>query len=825
MNFAECLQAAVSAGEVDPERAKLARDEWQKLVDRYEASMSPALARQQAADDMVERMTKEVVRKRHINVLQLQTLKRNQARYGDGDSDRLIRDIDRVDNEAKGVFRQFMAGMQEFLAHHRETVTGKVRNIAQLNDIVREMMGEATGNLNAKEIAQAIMLQQERAIKLLNSLGGDVKLLANRGVRHTHDAIKLRSAGFEAWFKAVYNDLDWRAIENFKTGKPFAPGKGVKPFEEDAIEFLRPIFDDITTKGWDDRMPAFSVGAKALFNQRQAHRVLHFKSADAWLKYNDAFGSQNPFEAIMAEFTSLSRDIAMMRVFGPNPKAGLENAGQVLTKAAQLAARNPNGNRAGVVGKAVGYGLQPEEVVALDVAKAKFRLGLLTGESTAPSNPYTAETGRRTRNLLRAAHLGRAVFSMASDMPSMAMAAKAMKMNPTGPLRVMFDNMLNGIDPKTARDLGIIFDSWAQSGITMARVSGDIWQPEMTGRLSNFVLKMNGMTYLTDHQKVAVAMSFGSDLADLAGKSFDQLAPNLRNFMENRTIGAAEWDLLRAPGAIYTDARGVRHMNPNWFRANSGLPEAQANDLAIRLGGLIEDQIAYSIPEGRLRSQSAFLMGTKAGTVGGELVRSLGMYKGPAVTQMINYFRRWGEMDGGWATKAGFIGSLVAMQTVTGALTIQLKEISKGRDPRDMTRPSFWPAAFLQGGGIGILGDFLSASTARTGGGLAEVVAGPVVGLMGEVSRAVQTPGGAVDFARRNNPLASFTVGGIPVSLALDRIVWDPLQYLVDPEAAAHWRRRERSLQKNFGTQHWYRPGDLAPYRFPDLSNAIGGSR
>ncbi|WP_347137522.1 hypothetical protein [Paracoccus sp. SSK6] len=87
MNFADCLQAAVAAGELDPERAKLAQDRWRTLADRYESEGSSAAdARQRAADDVVEGMTKAIQRKRHMTVRQLQVLQKNQARYSKADA-------------------------------------------------------------------------------------------------------------------------------------------------------------------------------------------------------------------------------------------------------------------------------------------------------------------------------------------------------------------------------------------------------------------------------------------------------------------------------------------------------------------------------------------------------------------------------------------------------------------------------------------------------------------------------------------------------------------------------------------------------------------
>ena len=42
-----------------------------------------------------------------------------------------------------------------------------------------------------------------------------------------------------------------------------------------------------------------------------------------------------------------------------------------------------------------------------------------------------------------------------------------------------------------------------------------------------------------------------------------------------------------------------------------------------------------------------------------------------------------------------------------------------------MTSPEFWGAALLQGGGLGIFGDFMVSSVSRGGRGIEETVAGP----------------------------------------------------------------------------------------------------
>ncbi|MGR3521943.1 MAG: hypothetical protein ACU0FT_04235 [Paracoccus sp. (in: a-proteobacteria)] len=833
MNFADCLQAAVAAGELDADRAKFAQDGWRELKARYVAAgMSAADASQMAADDMVARMTRAVVKRRHVTVRQLQTMQRNTARYAKAENpDLLLQDVEQILREAGSIFKQAMSGLQEFLADHRENIFGQVRGRAQLMDIIRELHGEDAGNANAKAIAAGIEQARERMRNLFNSQGGDIRKLDDYGVAHIHDGQRMRKAGFETWFDDIWQKLDWNRIENFRTGKPFAPAKGVKPFRDDAVAFLRPIFDEITTKGWADRTPGFSIGARALFNGRGEHRVLHFRSADDWMAYNETFGSQNPFDAIISQFQTMSRDIARMRAFGPNPTAGLENAVQVLTKAAQLATRNPKAGKAGVIRRALRIGLQPEELVDVKAKKARVMMGILSGELNQPADQGMATLLAGTRNLLTAAQLGSATFSQVTDLPSMRIAARAIGLNPNSPLKLLFGNIMKGMDPKVAKDLGFILDSWAQSSTTYARFAGDIWQPELTGRISNFVLKANGMNYLTDRERVAVAMAFGSDLAGLAGNSFDGLHPNLQNFMRNRGIEAAEWDRLRDPSVIYTDAQGGKHLNPNWFRENSSLPPNEAEDLAIRFGALIEDHIEMSIPSFSLRGRATLIGETQAGTLSGEVARSFGMYKGFALSQLFNQIRRIRELDGGPGTRAWYAAAAITQLTFAGALAVQLKEIGKGRDPRPMDQPKFWGAALLQGGGVGIFGDFFSATTSRAGGGLAETMAGPVVGLGGDVLRAVNSNVARIgkgkapligrditNLGRRYNPLATLW----PTRVALDRIVWDQMQRLLDPDAEEQWYQFEKRMKRDYGTQSWWERGDPLPRRAPNPANIIG---
>ena len=821
-----CIQIAIDSGDVDAELGRRAQDEYRAKVQRHLDQGQPQhVAETMAADEAVESIIQRTKSSRHATLSQMAVMARNEARYARAhvdDPDLILKDIEHVQSEARYLERDFLSGIHDALARFRTNVLGQVQQRALLKEVVRELHGEASGNATAKAVADGILTQYERARAWGNALGKDVGKLDDWGIRHTHHARKIQQAGYDAWFARLYDgrQLDWSRIEDLDTGKPFAVAPGARPLRADADRFLRKVYEGIISNGWDDRAPSMVIVGRSMATKGSEARVLHFVNADAWMDYNDAFGAANPFEAIIGHFRSSARDIALMRQFGPNPRMGLEHATQVIERA-----------------MATERGLPPPKLRQLadlngaKAKKAKVMMSVLTGEANVPHSAFWASFLAGARNLLTAAQLGGAPLSTPTDWVSTRLAAKAIGLNPNSATAAMLRQLTGGFSERQAKDMGFIFDTWFDAGASQARFMGDIWAPELTSRITNAVLRANGLSFLTDRSRVAVAAAFGSDLADLADKSFDQLPINLRNFMSSRRVGAREWDALRDPSVIYVDPTGGRHVNAHWFRAHTALPAHEAEDIAMIWGALVQDHMEMAIPSSSLRGRASWLGDAKPGTIIGELGRSSVMYKSYSLSVLFGQMRRIAELDGGLATKAGYAASYAAFMTLAGALAVQLKEIAKGRDPRPMDDQKFWWAALAQGGGVGIFGDFFSASTSRAGGGIYETLGGPVVGAASDIGRAVasniQRAGAGKDIllgrdlanlGRRYNPAATFW----PTRLALDRIVWDKLQLLLDPEAPDLMRQAERRLAKDYGTQSWWRRGAMAPDRGPDLGNIVG---
>lgn len=148
-----------------------------------------------------------------------------------------------------------------------------------------------------------------------------------------------------------------------------------------------------------------------------------------------------------------------------------------------------------------------------------------------------------------------------------------------------------------------------------------------------------------------------------------------------------------------------------------------------------------------------------------------------------------------------------------GALVLQLKDVTKGKKPRDMDTRAFWSAAFLQGGGAGIFGDFIFSDQSRFGRSIVETAVGPIGSLVGDVydltlgnvhqaARGDSTDAGAevVRFVTANTPRASLWY----TRTALDHLVFHQLQECMSPGYLGRMRRR---VKEETGQGFWWQPG------------------
>jgi hypothetical protein len=340
-------------------------------------------------------------------------------------------------------------------------------------------------------------------------------------------------------------------------------------------------------------------------------------------------------------------------------------------------------------------------------------------------------------------------------------------------------------------------------------------------------MRLSLLSPFTQAGRWAFGMEFYGMLADNAGKAFKELPDPVQRTFTNHGISSGEWDIARA-GKMYD------HQGSKFLRAEDIADEPTA----LKFMDMIHAETEFAVPNASARGRATLTGGTRPGTIVGEVIRSVAMYKNFGATLVFTHFRRaMAQPTNG--QKGAYIAQLFLVATAMGALSLQAKQVAGGKDPRTMADPKdpaamakFWGAAALQGGGLGIFGDFLFAQQNRFGGGLAGTVAGPVVGLgadvTGYVNENVQKTiagkdanwmGGAVDLASRYAPGQSLWWA----REGMEHLIWDQLRLLSDPKAAQRLRNMEKNQKRDYGQESWWGRGDALPSRAPDLGAAFGG--
>lgn len=710
-----------------------------------------------------------------------------------------------VEGRRKSITGMAHARMADAISTFERTwLAGRTPNRAKLDNVVREAFGEATGDPVAKGLASAWTETAEWLRQRFNRAGGNIGKLENWGLPQAHNAVALLKAGKAEWKRQIGGLLDVSRMRNPASGAPFNP--------DDLDGALDAVWDNIVTDGWKSRMPqARATGRGALARQHAEHRFLVFRDAASWASYQRDFGEGDPFAAMMGHINMMARDVAALEVLGPNPGATMAWLKQAVGKEVAL-------KKAGQGGRVAGFASVAEsKIYTLENMWAMVRGG---GES--PANGKVANLFAGTRNWITASVMGSAIVSSVPTDPVYQMIARRMAGLPMS--RALFD-IVRSIGPTKRHQavrMGLILDSAMHTFSTQARYMGTLSGPQWTRWLADRTLTYSGLTPWTQGAKHAFGLAFMGELGERAKQGFDRLPPRLRETMERYGFTAGEWDKMRS-AALHEPEPGATFLRPHEISAVD-------EGLALKLLEMVHTETEYAVPSGTLRGRAALIRGTRAGTLWGEVSRSFAMFKSfPVTFAMLYGARAWREAAASPARGAAYAGAVLLTTTMGGMMAMWVKDLLAGKDPRPIgdtpgAMAKFGGAAILQGGGLGIFGDFMFSDVNRYGGGLKNTLTGPVVergsnlldltiGNLVQLGKGEET--GFVEEARQ------MINGNIPGSslwylkLGYQRVVMDQLELLADPNANRQFKRRQRDWEKDFGGDMWWRPGETAPDRMP----------
>lgn len=744
-----------------------------------------------------------------------------------------------VKGRYEAVSGHFQAMMADLLDKFEDVTGTGIRGRAQLTNIVREAFGHDTGDAAAQALAKTWAETAERARQMFNAAGGDVGKLEAWGLPQAHDGLAVRHMGRETWVDYIAPLLNPAKMPDRITNLPMS--------DKRLRAVLGEVWDNIASAGAASRETGEHLGIGALANRRADERFLVFKDADSWLAYQQRLGTADPYVAMMRHLDGMARDIAQLQVLGPNPTHQFEWLARAAQREAQLEQ---------IGGAKAQTWLKQAEG---DVDSARKMYGLFRGELARPygADNWIARVGTAVRAGLSAVQLGSAVINDVASNPVYAAQVRAFAgLEQRGGVRPWLEHVANTQTRQSARRLGFIIESArvrhadaVQRFLRAQTVGGKIAEganafahllPAWVNRASFLDANRAASRFAFQHEFMGRLVELSDKgLADLAG-SADASARAFGEILQARGFSPAEWDQVRST-TPEEPAAGATFISP------MAVGRAHGDELGFKVAEMIEREARQAFPEASLWAQAQLLGSTRPGTIQGELMRSLAAYRSFTLTQTYRWAREFmvrgadqAEASGApWQLKTAMLAApLFIGATLTGALAMWAKDIAKGNDPRPMLAPdnaekpwkrpaAFWGQAMLQGGGQGILGDFLTSLQSRAGKSTAMTALGAPAGLVsdlwdvsgGEVGKAIDGQPlhlgrDATNLLRRYSPLSSLWWA----RAAWDRAVADQVQKLVDPDARASFAARAQRIKAAQGQDQWWPSGQALPARAPSFT-------
>jgi len=723
----------------------------------------------------------------------------------------VARVLDDASHFARGVSNEYFSGLIDALNAVHPKFLGMMEDARQSADLVREIFGEHSGNPLAAKGAKSWLGTVEAMRQRFNAAGGDVGKLDYGYLPQPHDDVRVLKAGQDKWVNDILPLLD-RAR--------YVDENGVRLNDAQMGDMLNHAWETITTGGLNKMEAGTATGSGMRANRGSESRVLHFKDAASYMAYAADYNRGGILSAMRGPVSRLAKDIGLVEEFGPNPETQFSFLHDTATKTGEA------------------------DMVGPFLVSTRNMWDVLNGTAGHAVNVKLAEVAQGARNVEVFGKLGSALLSSVTDLPTYfittgfnrlsAMESVTNLVRAFGKESAEFANRGGLVAESVISDM----NRWAESNI------GKGW----TGKLANATMKASLLEAWTDALRRGFSVTMMGAMGKLSRLDWGALEAADRWRLEAKGITETDfkvWNLATPEawrGSQMLSLQALRDI-PEADLVAAGLSLRDQNRAVSKLLGAIADESEYASLSQDLQTRAAVTRSTQKGTIEGELLRSVALFKG---FPMAMISRHWGRMADQWGhgdkvSSVAYGAGLATMLTIFGGLALQLKSLAVGEDPRNMNPVDgehggkFWAASFFQGGGLGIVGDLvyqaMGQGESKSGRSLSEGIiaslAGPVAGSLTEGAAIVggnaikamkgkETHAGAeaLRFTRSHLPFVNLWYA----KAAIDHAALQDLQEMLSP---GYLSRMQQRAQKDWGQSYWWKPGDGVPDRAPDMSKAV----
>lgn len=565
---------------------------------------------------------------------------------------------------------------------------------------------------------------------------------------------------------------------------------GLKLFDKETNRYATaPQYSEMLKKAWSDIKTGGSDDGPFSKNMRTFEFQPGADGAASWLKLQGKYGVGNEIMgAVDQHVNNMARTIAMHEIYGPNPDA---------TFAALM--RKVNEGEGSSLAKGTRW---------LDSPRAlQLTYDNLTGRGHPVANQFWARFWSGARDVVGVASLRNLPITIIpGDIAMSFLSAAHTGMSGLDILGHVFDGKMTR---EVAQHLQVSAGGYGEFiNNSVRRYEDQLNVSGLVRKFSRGVVKATGAEWWTENGRLGAQISYLHTLQAESGKAFADLDPALRdNFLGRYGFTAQDWDKMRNI-APWQAPNGAKYLDVT----------AMDRQTSERLMAAIKEQSAFAFHQPDARTQALMRGGAQAGSLGGELQLMLGQYKQFTMERMTTHLMRI-FTDGPIENRVARGVAFTVLSMAAGAVSLQAAAVVSGKNPLDMTTPKFWTEAFARGGAGGIYGDILGAAIHGDRGPASIVgqMAGPIPGMAADIFSAATSPlRSALDESgkpskttfgkqallglQRHSPSTFYT------KLAVDRMFWEKLQTLVDPDYRGSFRRMEQNAKKQ-GSGYWWAPG------------------
>lgn len=646
----------------------------------------------------------------------------------------------------------------------------------------------------AQDVGAAIRKWQEYARVKANEAGAWIGK-ANGYITSTfHDSVRI-AKNQDGWMESALANFDLaRMADEMEVDVSEMPG---------ILASIGRNFADGVHLKLPEPGKTVAKGVKGIGRKLSHDRVIHFKDADAWSRYNADFGAGNMREAVMHGLRRQAQATAMMNTLGPNYE-------QTFDAIVEQTLRSMKERQ------------EPAAKIAKLAADARSHkrlyLSHLDGSLDIPGNDMLATVAGSVRSVQSMASLGGMTLSSVSDTATIALGAKYNGLSGLQMIGKGVGNLFGGVPNAEKLEL------YADLGLALTSLSGKLAHGRFTpgddvrgmmGALQQKFFTLTLQNRWTDSFRESIAEALSANLARRAGDAFDALPDRLRTTLNLYGIDADKWDIFRRvpqeefDGSRFVSPKMMDELDDAPFEAYLSARDLKPTPARVRdlrseiqrqFRAYFSDQNQYMLLTPDAGTVGMMKQGTQKGTGIGEAVRFIMQFKSfpLAFTQKI---------IGRELKQGGIVGvsQMIALTMVAGYASSVLKDLAKGKVPRDPTDWRTAVAALQQGGGLGLYGDVLfSQILDRRFGDAAAQLLGPTFsdvfgsqGLSGLAARAAQGEDfgpAALRFVQGNTPFLNLFY----TKMAMDYLIFYRIQEWMNPGSLA---RMEGEMQQRTGQE------------------------